>query len=341
MKVCIYGAGSMGGYIGAGLALAEAAEVTLIARGPHLAAMQAKGGLTLINEAGETRLAACRAVESAKAAGPQDYVVIALKAPTVPAIIPAMRPLLGPETVVVTAANGVPWWYFYRLAGPYENKRLATIDPGDVQWNGIGPERVLGCVLWPAAGLPEPGVVKVQQGNRMPIGEPDGSRSPRAERFSQAMAKAGFESPVHPRIRDELWAKLWGNLSFNPVSALTQATLEELASEPESVVPIRRMMQESQAVAEKLGVKFTMSLDERIATTRRVGAHKTSMLQDLLKGRVMELDALVGVVCELGRLTGVPTPTIDLIYGLTKQRARVAGSDPKAMTEFIRPNMPP
>ncbi|MBM3561347.1 MAG: 2-dehydropantoate 2-reductase, partial [Alphaproteobacteria bacterium] len=205
--VCIYGAGSIGGYIGAALALAEAAEVTLIARGPNLAAMQANG-LTLIGEDGNRRVARCRAVASGAEAGPQDYVIVALKAPSVPTIVPDLSKMFHAETAVVTAQNGVPWWYFYKLAGPWEGKRLHSIDPGDVQWNGIGPERVLGCVLWPAADLVAPGVVKLMHGNRMPIGEPDGTRSPRAERLSEAMAAAGFKSPVRPRIRDELWAKL-------------------------------------------------------------------------------------------------------------------------------------
>ena len=328
MRLCVYGAGAMGGYIGARLALGEAAEVTLIARGPHLEAMQAKGGLTLIDADGEPRFARCRAVADAREAGPQDYVVIALKAPSVPGAVPAIRPLFGRDTAVVTAMNGIPWWYFYRLPGAYENKQLASVDPGGVQWDGIGPARALGLVMWPAAGVPEPGVVKVQHGRLMPVGEPDGSSSARARRFAAAMTRAGFECPVHPRIRDELWGKFWGNLSFNPVSVLTHATLEQLAAEPESAVPIRRMMAESRQVAEALGVRFAVSVDERMEITRKVGAHRTSTLQDLLKGRVMEIDALVGVVCELGRLTGIPTPTIDLIYGLAKQRARVAGLIP-------------
>jgi 2-dehydropantoate 2-reductase len=248
----------------------------------------------------------------------------------VPAIVPDLRKMFHADTAVVTAQNGVPWWYFHKLPGPWEGKRLHSIDPGDVQWNGIGPERVLGCVLWPAADLVEPGVVKLMHGNRMPIGEPDGTRSPRAEQLSKAMAAAGFKSPVRPRIRDELWAKLWGNTSFNPVSALTGATLEQLATDPDSREPIRQIMEESKAVAEKLGVRFPMTVEERIQTAKEVGAHKTSMLQDLEKGRPMELDALVGAVCELGRLVGVPMPVTELVYGLTRQRARLAGSYPSS-----------
>jgi 2-dehydropantoate 2-reductase len=328
-KICIYGAGSIGGYIGAALALAEAAEVTLIARGPNLAAMQ-RNGIALIDESGNRRAARCRAVASGAEAGPQDYVIVALKAPSVAAIVPDLRKMFHAETAVVTAQNGVPWWYFHKLAGPWEGRRLASIDPGDVQWNGIGPERAIGCVLWPAAELVEPGVVKLMHGNRMPLGEPDGSRSRRIERLSKAMAQAGLRSPVRPKIRDELWAKLWGNTSFNPVSALTGATLEQLASDPDSREPIRHIMEESRAVAEKLGVRFTMSIEARIEAAREVGAHKTSMLQDLEKGRPMELDALVGAVSELGRMVEVPTPVTDIVYGLTRQRARLAGSYPRA-----------
>jgi len=326
-RICIYGAGSMGGYIGAALALAEAAEVTLVARGPHLAAMQANG-IALIDEAGNRRTARCRAVGSGAEAGAQDYVVVVLKAPSVPPIVPELRKMFHAETAVVTAQNGLPWWYFHKLAGPWEGRQLGSIDPGGAQWSGIGPERAIGCVMWGAAELVEAGVVKLRHANRMPIGEPDGSMSPRTERLSKAMAQAGLDAPVLPNIRDELWAKLWGNTSFNPVSALTGATLEQLATDPDSREPIRLIMEETRAVAEKLGVRFGMSVEARIGAAKAVGAHKTSTLQDLEKGRPMELDALVGAVCELGRLVGVPTPVTDIVYGLARQRARLAGSYP-------------
>jgi 2-dehydropantoate 2-reductase len=328
-KICIYGAGSMGGYIGAALALAEAAEVTLVARGDHLSALRTNG-IALIDESGARRSARCRVVASGAEAGPQDYVFITLKAPSAAAAVPDLRQMLRADTAVVTAQNGMPWWYFHKLAGPWEGRRLASIDPGDVLWNGIGPERAIGCVLWGAAELVEPGVVRLRHANRMPLGEPDGTLSIRAERLSKTMALAGLDAPVVPKIRDELWAKLWGNTSFNPVSALTGATLEELATDPDSREPIRLIMEESRAVGEKLGVRFGMSVEARIAAAKAVGAHKTSTLQDLEKGRPMELDALVGAVCELGRMVEVPTPVTDIVFSLTRQRARLAGSYPRA-----------
>jgi 2-dehydropantoate 2-reductase len=327
-RICVYGAGSMGGYIGAALALAGAAEITVIARGAHLAAVRANG-IVLIGEDGARRTARCRAVASGAEAGPQDYVIVTLKAPSVPPIVADLRAMLGVGTAVVTAQNGFPWWYFHKLAGPWEGRQVSSIDPGGAQWTGIGPERAIGCVMWGAAELVEPGVVKLRHANRMPIGEPDGTSSARATTLSAILKQAGLDAPVVPNIRDELWAKLWGNTSFNPVSALTGATLEQLASDPDSREPIRLIMEETRAVAEKLGVRFAMSVEARIGAAKAVGAHKTSTLQDLEKGRPMELDALVGAVCEVGRLVGVPTPVTDLVYGLTRQRARLAGSYPK------------
>lgn len=322
MRICIYGAGAMGAHIGA-LMHRQGAEVTLIARGPHLAAMQ-KSGLRVIQGA-EDFTVHPRVTSNPAEAGPQDYVIVALKAHSTPAVVPAMQPLLGPETAVVTAQNGVPWWYFHKLPGPWEGTRLETVDPGGVQWQGIGPDRAIGTVLWGACELIEPGVVKHMHGDRMPLGEPDGSRSPRVERLSKAMIAAGFKSPVRPRIRDEIWMKLWGNLSFNPVSALVHGTLEWMARDEDTKAVLRPMMEEAKAIAEKLGVRFAMTIDARIKTAEEVGAHKTSMLQDLEAGRPMEIDALISVVGELGRLVGVPTPTIDVVQHLVTARARVAG----------------
>lgn len=327
MKVCVYGAGAIGGQVAAALAR-SGVEVSVVARGPHLAAMREKG-LTLID--GDDRFTVRpRCSEDARDLGPQDYVIVALKAHSVPGVVDRLKPLLGPDTAVVTAANGVPWWYFYKHGGPLDGRRLETVDPGGRQWDAIGPERAIGCVLWQAAEIVEPGVVQLTHGNRMPLGEPDGGRSERVERLSKAMMAAGLKSPVKNRIRDEMWMKLWGNLSFNPVSVLTHGTLERLASDPDSRVVVRAMMVEAREIAEKLGVKFAMDVDKRIDVAREVGAHKTSMLQDLESGRPMELDALVGVVIELGRLVGVATPMIELVYGLVRQRARLAGCYPEA-----------
>ncbi len=322
MKICIFGAGAIGGYMGAKLAQAGA-DVSLVARGPHLAAIQAHG-LTLIEDGVSTTVPVTASSDPA-ALGPQDYVIITLKAHSVPAVVPAMQPLFGPDTTVVMGVNGVPWWYFHKLGGPLDDTRLATVDPGGAQWNGIGPDRVLGCVVYPAAEVAEPGVIAHVEGNRFSLGEPDGSKSDRATRLSDALQAAGLKAPVRPRIRDEIWVKLWGNLSFNPISALTHATLDVLCTDPGTRATARAMMVEAQEIAEKLGVKFPIDVDRRIDGGAAVGAHRTSMLQDLLAGRPMEIDALVGAVAELGRLTGTPTPTIDTVLSLVTLRARVAG----------------
>lgn len=322
MKICVFGAGAIGGYMGAKLAGAGA-DVSLVARGPHLAAMQSKG-LTLIEE-GEATTVPVTASDNPADLGPQDYVIITLKAHSVPPVVEKMQPLLGADTTIVYGVNGLPWWYFHKHGGPLEGTRLASVDPGDVQWNGFGPERMLGCVVYPAAEVSEPGVVKHIEGNRFSLGEPDGSKSERATRLAAALAEAGLRAPVRPRLRDEIWVKLWGNLSFNPISALTHATLDVLCTSDDTRPIARAMMIEAQAVAEELGVKFPIDVDKRIAGGAAVGAHRTSMLQDLDAGRPMEIDALVASVQELARLTGIATPTIDTVLGLVRLRARVAG----------------
>ncbi|MFN3263150.1 MAG: 2-dehydropantoate 2-reductase [Pikeienuella sp.] len=327
MKICIYGAGAIGGYMGAKLAEAGA-EVSLVARGPHLAAMQANG-LTLIEE-GERKTVKVRAEQDPAALGPQDYVIVTLKAHSVPPLVPLMQPLLGPETTVVSGVNGVPWWYFHKIGGPLEGRRVQAVDPGDAQWNGFGPDRVLGCVVYPAAEVIEPGVVNHIEGNRFSLGEPDGSKSDRATALSAALGAAGLKAPVRPRIRDEIWVKLWGNLSFNPISALTHATLDVLCTDEGTRAVAKGMMLEAQAIAEALGVKFPIDVERRIDGGAAVGAHRTSMWQDLDAGRPMEIDALVTAVQELGRLTEIPTPTIDIVLALVRLRARTAGLYGKA-----------
>lgn len=326
MKICIYGAGAIGGLLGVKLARAGA-DVTLIARGPHLAAMK-ENGLRLrlsAEEGGEELVARPFCTDNPAEAGPQDHVIIALKAHSVPGVVGAMQPLLGPDTTVVTAVNGIPWWYFYNMEGPYRDRRLETVDPGGRQWDGLGPDRAIGCVVYPAAEVPEPGVIEHIEGDRFTLGEPSGEKTERVTRLSETMIAAGFKAPVRPRIRDEIWIKLWGNLSFNPISALTHATLDVIATHPDSQPVARAMMLEAQAIAEALGVRFGIGVDKRIAGAAAVGAHKTSMLQDLERGRPMEIDALIGSVQEMGRLVEVPTPTIDTVLGLVKLRARVAG----------------
>jgi 2-dehydropantoate 2-reductase len=323
MKVCIFGAGAIGGYMGVKLAKAGA-DVSLVARGPHLAAMQEKG-LTLIEEEGETTTVPVTASDDPAALGVQDYVIVTLKAHSVPPVVSKMAPLIGPNTTIVSGVNGVPWWYFHKLEGAHEGTRLDSVDPGNVQWDGFGPDRVLGCVVYPAAEVIEPGVIKHIEGNRFSLGEPDGSKSDRAQALSKILANAGLKAPVRPKLRDEIWVKLWGNLSFNPISALTHATLDVLCTDEGTRAVARNMMVEAQEIAERLGVKFPIDVDRRIAGGAAVGAHRTSMLQDLDQGRPMEIDALVASVQELGRVTGVPTPTIDTVLGLIRLRARTAG----------------
>lgn len=323
MKICIFGAGAIGGYLAAKLVQAGGAEVSIVARGPHLAAVQADG-LTLIEEGGEVTVPV-RAVQDAAELGPQDYVIVTLKAHSVPAVVPAMQPLLGPGTTIVSGVNGVPWWYFHKLGGPLDGTRLESVDPGGVQWDGFGPDRVLGCVVYPAAEVIRPGVVRHVEGNRFSLGEPDGSKSDRAVALSELLGKAGLKAPVRPKLRDEIWVKLWGNLSFNPISALTHATLDELCTDPGTRAVARNMMLEAQAIAEALGVTFPIDVERRIDGGAAVGAHRTSMLQDLTAGRPMEIDALVRSVQELGRITGLPTPTIDTVLALVALRGRVAG----------------
>ena len=322
MKVCIFGAGAIGGYMGVKLAKAGA-DVSLVARGPHLAAMQEKG-LTLIEE-GETTTVPVTASDDPAALGVQDYVIVTLKAHSVPPVVSKMAPLIGQDTTIVSGVNGVPWWYFHKLKGAHEGTRLDSVDPGNVQWDGFGPDRVLGCVVYPAAEVIEPGVIKHIEGNRFSLGEPDGSKSDRAQALSKILANAGLKAPVRPKLRDEIWVKLWGNLSFNPISALTHATLDVLCTDEGTRAVARNMMVEAQEIAERLGVKFPIDVDRRIAGGAAVGAHRTSMLQDLDQGRPMEIDALVASVQELGRVTGVPTPTIDTVLGLIRLRARTAG----------------
>ena len=324
MKVCIFGAGAIGGYIAAELAHAGDAEVTCIARGPHLAAMK-ENGLKLVYKDGTERNARVNATDDPAEAGPQDFVFVTLKAHSSAAVADKMAPLFGPETALVTGQNGVPWWYFYKLEGKYEGTQVQSVDPGHRQWDLIGPERAIGCVVYPAAEIAEPGVIHHAYGNRFSIGEPSGEKTDRVQALSKLMGDAGLRAPVRPRIRDDMWVKIWGNVSLNPISALTGGTLAEMIDDSEVCGVIRASMIEAQQVGEALGVKFAIDVEKRIAGAREVGDHKTSMLQDLELGRPMEIDALVASVQELGRIVGVATPTIDIVLGLVKQRARLAG----------------
>jgi len=288
-----------------------------------LAAMKSNG-LRLIEETGETT-ASPVASDDPEELGVQDYIIVTLKAHSVPGVVLKMAPLIGPNTTIVSGVNGVPWWYFHGVGGVLEGTRLASVDPGDAQWNGFGPDKVLGCVVYPAAEVVEPGVIKHIEGNRFSLGEPDGSKSDRAVALSKALMSAGLKAPVRPKLRDEIWVKLWGNLSFNPISALTHATLDVLCTDPGTREVARGMMVEAQEIAEKLGVKFPIDVERRIDGGAAVGAHRTSMWQDLDQGRPMEIDALVKSVQELGVLTKTATPTINTVLALIQLRAKTAG----------------
>ncbi len=322
MKICIYGAGAIGGYMGVQLARAGA-DVSLVARGPHLEAMK-KNGLKLIID-GEERVEHLNCTSDPAELGPQDYVIIALKAHSVPNVVDAMQPLLGNDTSVVTAVNGVPYWYFYKFGGTLEGRTLETIDPGSKQWQALRPERAIGCIVYPATEVVEPGVIQHVYGDKFPIGEPSGEKTERVERLAEVMNAGGLRAPVLENIRDELWLKLWGNLCFNPISALTHATLDIIASDPGTRAVARTMMLEAQDIATKQGVHFRVDVERRINGAGAVGAHKTSMLQDLERGRPMEIEPLVAVVQEMGRMLDVPTPTLDTVLALVQQRAKIAG----------------
>ena len=317
MKYAIVGAGAIGGYLGTKLARAGE-EVTFIARNKNLEAINKNGFRLILEDGSEEHAPTARAVQHMAEAGPQDAVLLTVKAHQVGDLLPELRALFGPQTMVVTLINGIPWWYFHRLAGPHEGLGLESVDPGGRIAAFIEPERIIGSIVYPAAELLEPGVVRVIEGNRFTLGELDGERSERVEMLAQSLMRAGFKAPVARDIRSEIWVKLWGNLSFNPISALTHATLEDICRFPAARELVAGMMTEARTVAEKLGVQFKISLDKRIAGAEAVGAHKTSMLQDIEHGRAIELEALVGSVLELGRITDTPTPRIEAIYAVTK-----------------------
>lgn len=322
-RVLIFGAGAIGGYMGVKLAQAGA-RVTFFARGPHLAAMK-RDGIKLISEGCETILKDANFAGDAREAGEQDFVIVSLKAHGLVAAVDQVASLLGPQTALVTAMNGVPYWYFHKHGGPHDGKRLESVDPGGALWTKLGPERAIGCVVYPAANILAPGVIEHTYSNRFTLGEPDGSKSERIAALSELMIKGGLKAPIRPRIRDDMWVKLWGNLCFNPLSALTGATLDVITGDPGTRSVARAMMLEAQAVGEALGIKFGIDVEKRIDGAAEVGAHKTSMLQDLEAKKPMEIDALLGAVVEMGALTGHEMPACKMVLALVRQRARVAG----------------
>jgi 2-dehydropantoate 2-reductase len=325
MKICIYGAGAIGGYIGVMLKRAGA-DVSVIARGSHLEAIRQNGLKLQIK--GEELCAEMPASSNPADLGPQDYVIIALKAHQAWEVAREMAPLLGPNTAVVTAQNGLPWWYFYGIEGQYANRRIESVDPGGRQWDAIGPERIIGCTVYPATEVIAPGVVKHIDGDKFGLGEPNRARTERTEKLSQLFSSAGLKAPILPEIRNDIWLKLWGNLCFNPISVLTRATLDIVATDPGTRALSRNMMLEAERIGRRIGVHFRVDAERRINGAARVGAHRTSMLQDLERGRPLELDAMLTSVQELGRLVELDTPHIDAVLALAQQLGRTMGLYP-------------
>lgn len=325
MRIVIAGAGAIGGYIGARL-IRAGAEVVLFARGPHLQAMR-EHGLRVVSADGDFEVRPAVSNDLA-AIGTADVVVLGVKAHSLTTLAPQLQPLLGPDTVVVSTQNGIPWWYFQRHGGDLDGTRLERVDPGGVIADAIEPRRVIGSLAYFATDIVEPGVIHHTEGNRLTLGEPDGSRSERSRALAEALGAAGFRCPVTPRIRTEIWVKLLGNVVFNPISALTGATLEQMARHPDVSRTVRAVMTETEAVAHRLGIRLPVTIEQRIAGAEKVGAHKTSMLQDLEAGRPLELEAVVGAVVELGARLGVPMPATQAVYACTqlldqeRQRAR-------------------
>jgi 2-dehydropantoate 2-reductase len=321
VKIAVVGAGAIGGYVGGWLA-AAGEDVTFIARGANLDAIR-KCGMRVIGEDGlEVIPGTVAAHQNTADAGEQDVVVLAVKAHQVATIAPSLAPLCGNETTIVTMQNGIPWWYFHKQGGQFDGRPVHAADPDGSIAKTIDPNRILGSIVYPAAVLESPGVVRVVEGKRFTLGEPDGSTSPRAQAISAAFTRAGFKAPITDDIRGEIWLKVWGILSFNPISALSHATLIELLQFPLTRQLSIDMMREAEAIANKLGVTFRVGIDKRIAGAEKVGAHKTSMLQDVEAGRAIELEALVGAIVELARLTETPTPHIDAVYACASLLAK-------------------
>lgn len=316
MKICVIGAGAIGGLMAAKLALAGN-DVTVIDQGPHLKAIK-DNGLKLIWEDGSEHVAQVNALDDVAEAGAQDLVILAVKAHFLDQVARDSEALMGPDTVIMTVQNGLPWWYFHKHGGPHDGKRLVSLDPTGVLTKYIDADRIIGCVVYPAAAVTEPGVIHHVEGDRFPLGELDGSESERAQKLHDLLVDAGFRSRILDDIRSEIWLKAWGNLSFNPISALTHATLVDICQFPETRQLAADMMQEAQEIAEQLGITFRHTIEKRIAGAESVGAHKTSMLQDVEAGRSLETEALIGSILEMGEMVGKPAPSIKAIYACVK-----------------------
>ena len=315
MRIAIAGAGAIGGYIGAKLARAGA-DVVLFARGPHLRAMQERG-LRVVSDEGGFEVKPQATGDLAALAG-SDVIVLGVKAHSLSTLAPQLRPLFGPDTVVVSTQNGIPWWYFQNYPGELNGLHLERVDPGGAIASAIEPERVIGSLAYFSTDIVEPGVIHHTEGNRLSLGEPSGARTDRVKALAATLIGAGLRAPVTTRFRHEIWVKLLGNVAFNPISALTGGTLEELVRHPETSIVIRQIMAETEAVAAKLGIELPISVDQRMAGAEKVGAHKTSMLQDLEAGRPLELEPIVGATVELGERLGVAMPATRAVYACVK-----------------------
>jgi len=320
MKICVVGAGAIGGYLAVKLAQ-MGHEVSVVIRGANLLAVR-EHGLKLVMSDGVEHVAKVQATDRIADLGVQDIVILGMKAHQVAAVAADIPALLGPDSIIVTAQNGMPWWYFHKHGGQYQDRRIEAVDPGGVVSSHLDVARVIGCIIYPACEMAAPGVIQHIEGNRFTIGELDGADTPRIRMLADVLRQAGFKAPIASDIRSEIWIKLWGNLSFNPISALTHATLVDICEFAPSRELAARMMREGQAIGEKMGVNFKVSLDKRIDGAAAVGKHKTSMLQDVEAGRPIELEALVGSVIELGRITDTPTPNIEAVYALAALLAR-------------------
>ena len=317
MKICIVGAGAIGGYLGFKL-INAGFDVSLVARGTHLKAMKHSGLTVIENDKEISCFPKCS--ESMSDLGKMDYIFITLKAYSIPGLVNEISTMFKENTAVITAYNGIPWWYFFNIEGPFKNYRIKCIDPNNIQWNTITPERIIGCVVYPATEIIEPGVIKHIEGNRFSLGEPEGMQTDRILTISKALVKAGIKAPIRSNIREEIWTKLIGNLAFNPLSVITGKTLDILASENEYRTIAYDAMEEASLIINQLGIKLKISIDQRIDGAAKVGAHKTSMLQDYEKGKELELDSLVVSIKEIGNLLGIKTPTIDkILYEVEKK----------------------
>lgn len=326
MRICIFGAGAIGGFVAAHLAQLHELEVSVVARGEHLSAIRERG-LRVVSPAGEL-CARVQATDQPATLGPQDIVFIALKQHQLTGALPGLAELLGPDTAVVPPTTGIPYWYFHALDGPHRDRQLDRLDPGGVQWRVLTPERAIGCVYWVATEVVEPGVIH-HDGKllRFPVGEPDGHTSARLQRLSNAMNAAGLHAPIVPDIRAWIWAKMISSLSWNPLAVLTGSTLDRLTSQPEVEQIVRRVMREAEEVAEALGVRrWPITTDQRIAAARNAGAHKMSMLQDVERGRPVELDLLSESIASMRELADIKTPTIDEVYALLRLKLETSNA---------------